>query len=447
MEWSFTFTQSHKFVILKLKLLIITYYWPPAGGAGVQRWVKLTKYLAELDTEIHVLTVDPDKASYMHHDLSLTSEVADNVRVHTTDSFEIINHFARIVGKDKVPTAGFSNVDNSTIKSKVINFFRSNLFIPDPRRGWIKYAFNKALQLIDEFGIETVITTSPPHSSQLIGLKLKEKLKINWIADLRDPWTDIYYYKILMHSFLSKRIDRYYEKKVLENSDRIITVNDDLGKLFEAKSAKIEADKIFMLPNGYDHQDFEGLRKERTKEFIISYTGTMSDLYNPDAFLLALADFIHNDEIKDIRFNITGSFSSRIRNKITAMKLDTYFDYTATLPHSEINQVQKNADLLLLLIPEVKYDQSIVTGKIFEYMASGNPILCLGPKNGSAANILTESKSGQCFDRKDIAGIKDYIIQAYLKFKEGETNQEQNIILFSRKEQAKKLYQWLNDEF
>lgn len=426
-----------------IKLLIITYYWPPAGGAGVQRWVKLTKYLAETDTELHVLTVDPEKASYLHHDLSLTSEVADNIRVHTTDSFEIINHFAKIVGKDKVPTAGFSNVDTTTIKSKVFNFFRSNLFIPDPRRGWLKYALKKAIELIDEYGIETVITTSPPHSTQLIGLKLKQKRQVRWIADLRDPWTDIYYYKILMHSFLSKRIDRYYEKKVLENSDKIITVNDDLGKLFKAKTPKVQSDKFFILPNGFDHQDFEGLNKGTSEEFIISYTGTMSDQYNPDAFLLALSDFIHNDEIKDIRFKITGTFSSRIRNKISAMKLEAYFEYTTTLPHNEINQVQKNADLLLLLIPEVKYDQSIVTGKIFEYMASGNPILCLGPINGSAASILEESNSGRCFDREDISGIKDYIIQSYLRFKEGKSSIKSNIKSFSRKEQAKKLYEWL----
>lgn len=427
------------------KILIIIYYWPPSGGAGVQRWLKLSKYLAKLGSEVHVLTVDPKYASYMQLDEKLEEEVSDEVRVHKSKSFEPINYYAKLVGKEKVPTAGFGNVDTQSFKVRIVNFIRSNLFIPDPRKGWKKYAVRKALKIIDEHHIKLIITSTPPHSAQLIGRKLQKKRNIKWIADLRDPWTDIYYYPLLQHSFLSKKIDRYLERKVLEKADKILTVNLDLQKLFLQKSSLISADKFKILPNGFDPEDFSTLKKEKSNFFNIVYTGTMTNQYEPDTFILALADFIHNNEVMDIRFNISGKLTRQIRDKITSMKLDDYFTHSPPLPHTEINQVQKNADLLLLLIPKVKHDLAITTGKIYEYLASGNPVLCLGPQDGDAANILLECAAGKCFERDDFEGIKHFIIQQYIKFRESAQilNTNPAIEQFNRRRQAKDLLQFL----
>ena len=428
------------------KLLIITYYWPPAGGAGVQRWVKLSKYLADYPVEIHVLTVDPGRASYLQKDESLIPDIHPNIKVHTTDSFEIINWYARLVGRDKVPTAGFSNVDTKSFRTRVINFIRSHLFIPDPRRGWNSYAIKKARALIREHDIDTVITSSPPHSTQLIGLALSELPGIRWIADIRDPWTDIYYYPILQHSYLSAWLDKRYEKQVLQHADRILTVSESLGKLFRQKIKQPNEDKIHLLPNGYDPADFKGLQRAAGQEqFVICYTGSMADNYHPDQFILALADFYHANEVEDIRLQFIGAISEAILRKIKSMKLEGLLTHIPGVPHEEINQYQVNAGMLLLLIPDVPHAEGILTGKLFEYLATGRPILCLGPVHGDAASIIENCKAGATFNHDDFQGIKDFIIQQYLAFKEGKspTQADPNVRKYDRKIQAKGLYEWL----
>jgi len=192
------------------KVLIITYYWPPSGGAGVQRWVKLSKYLSRIEIEPIVLTVDERYASYTQIDESLLKDIPEDIKVYKTKSFEPIRLYSRFVGMKNVPTAGFSNVDRSKKSLKLLSWLRSNLFIPDPRKGWNKYAFSMAEKIIKEENIRTVITTSPPNSTQLIGLRLRREWGIKWIADFRDPWTDIYYYDNLGQSDRSKRIDLVY---------------------------------------------------------------------------------------------------------------------------------------------------------------------------------------------------------------------------------------------
>jgi glycosyltransferase involved in cell wall biosynthesis len=187
-----------------------------------------------------------------------------------------------------MPDSGYASVDVNSVKINVLSTIRSNLFIPDPRRGWNKYAYKKAKKLISEYNIKTVITTSPPHSSQLIGLKLKKNLNIQWIADFRDPWTDIYYYKNLKHSYLSATIDQYFEKKILIIADKIITVSDDLKKLLCEKSNKISTSKVSVISNGYDAEDFTYLTKSKNARYTITYTSTMAESYSPERIIEAL---------------------------------------------------------------------------------------------------------------------------------------------------------------
>jgi len=216
------------------KVLIVTYYWPPSGGAGVQRWLKFSKCLPEFGWNPIILTVDPAYAAYPVTDFSLKGDLPESVKVYSTPA---INYFG-IYKKDKsrIPSAGFANNTDNSIKGKILRFIRGNFFLPDPRKGWNKYAFKKACELIETEGIKNIITTSPPHSTQLIGLKIKNKYRaIKWIADLRDPWTDIYYYKQFYPTFISKYIDQKLEESVLKNADKIITVGDSLKNLFSLK--------------------------------------------------------------------------------------------------------------------------------------------------------------------------------------------------------------------
>ena len=160
------------------KVLIITYYWPPSGGAGVQRWLKFVKYLPQFGIEPVVLTVDPEQAAYPVIDASLEKDVAENVRIYRTPCTDYFKFYRLFSGKKELPTGGISSDGKSSLKQKIMGFVRGNLLLPDPRRGWNGYAYRKAVQLIREHGIETVVTTSPPHSTQLIGLKLKKNLVV-----------------------------------------------------------------------------------------------------------------------------------------------------------------------------------------------------------------------------------------------------------------------------
>ena len=390
------------------RVLIITYYWPPSGGAGVQRWLKLSKYLCDKGVSVHVLTVDEDYASYFHIDKSLLADIHPRLTIHKTKSIEPIKAYQKLVGKKNVPTAGFSNVDNTKWSQKLINSIRSNLFIPDPRKGWVKYAVKKGLDIIQKENINTIITSSPPHSSQLIGLKLQQQSSVKWIADLRDPWTDIYYYDILGHSRFSKRIDQAYEKKVLIKADEIITVSHGLKSIFSSKDNIIDSNKIHVVYNGYDESDFKDATKSpQSSQFTLCYTGTMSDLYQPQAIFDALKQLIHQYPQQQIQFQLVGSLSDNIKAYIQHQGIP--FEHIPTVPHDQVNAYQLNAQVLVLIIPEVKLNEGIVTGKLFEYLRTKNKVIGLGPTAGDANRILAECHSGQLFDRSNVNSIFDYL--------------------------------------
>ena len=427
-----------------MKVLIISYYWPPSGGAGVQRWLKLSKYLSMMGVEVHVLTVHEDEASYAQLDPDLKNDIHPDVKVYKTKSFEPVKYYAKLVGKENVPTAGFSNVDSKSLKQKIVNSLRSNLFIPDPRRGWKKYAVKKGIEIIQKENIQTIITTSPPHSTQLIGLALKKKCKVKWIVDFRDPWTDIYYYDILGHTWLSKYIDQKLEKKILINADQIVTVSDGCKTSFFSKTPKISPKKIQVIPNGFDPMDFQKDKPlSKNKAFTICYTGTMSDQYEPTIFFDALQKLVTAQPDVAIKFQLIGAVSAKIKEYINELKLD--FEFISMIPHDQINQYQQQADLLLLVIPNVERSKGIVTGKIFEYLGSLNKIIGIGPTDGDAAAILKQCNAGRFFDRKEILPIFEYLkerLSHFLNDTPSDVNQEA-IRQFSRKYQAQRIKELL----
>jgi len=340
------------------KVLIITYYWPPSGGAGVQRWLKFAKYLPEYGWQPVILTVDPKYASYPQRDESLLAEVDPQCLVYATKSFELYNLYKLISGKKEVPYGGFANASKEGLFQKLSKFLRGNFLLPDPRKGWNRYAVKKAIELIRQFDIDTVVTTSPPHSTQLIGLKLKQKLKINWIADLRDPWTDIYYYNQFKHTVLARKIDLRYERNVIENADKLITVSEDVKRIFAEKSDLPVSKKTFVIPNGFDEDDFRDINVPSENRKIITYTGTISEAY---------------------------------------------------VDHPKSIEYLFRSNILLLVIPKVKNNAGILTGKFFEYLAAQKTILAIGPVNGDLSKIIQETNSGKLFDYNDQEGMRQFI--------------------------------------
>jgi glycosyltransferase involved in cell wall biosynthesis len=385
------------------KVLIITYYWPPSGGAGVQRWLKFSKYLPQFGWEPFILTVDPEFASYPATDNSLVLEIPPELKVFKTKATD----WFRIYGKSKVPSAGFAKNNDNTFVGKISRFVRGNFFIPDPRRGWNKNAFEKACQIIEKEEISHVITTSPPHSTQLIGLKLKKRFPgIKWIADLRDPWTDIYYYDKFYPSFFPRELDRHYEKTVLKQCDEIITVGKSLKDSF-ARGIKINENKITVITNGFDESDHKQVTAVRPGKLTITYVGTISESYPVSGLIGALKN-LHESNV-DFKIRFTGDLSASIKDLIIHEIPSTCVEFNPYLDHYLAVQSIMNSSVAVLIIPDHKSNKGILTGKLFEYLASGVPVLCLGPADGDAAEIISKANAGATFGYNDIKGISEFL--------------------------------------
>ncbi len=417
-------------------VLIIMYYWPPAGGPGVQRWLKLTKYLAELDLDIYVLTVDPAKATYPLRDESLLNDVHPKVTVVRTDTSEGFNLYKKVTRKKEVPFSGFANESEKvSLVQRIARFVRGNFFVPDARKGWNKHAYRAAEKLIAEHNIQTVITSSPPHSTQLLGYKLKKNLGIHWITDFRDPWTDIYYYRLFYPTRLTRWYESRLERKVLTHADDILSVSWQWGKLYASKDLSINEDRIHILPNGYDQADFEGLEKSTQKVFTITYAGTITQQYPLDAFKKAIAKLPF-----PVRLRMIGRWDEGTKTSLSALPNHIEVEWIPYMPKSELNAELVNADLLLFILPVIESSTGHLPGKIFDYLGSGNPILGYG--GGDAKRVLMETESGKMFDYEEVEAVAQYIqdIQA-----ERFVADRQKRRVFERSNQAQQLSEMLSN--
>lgn len=390
------------------KVLIITYYWPPGGGAGVQRWLKFVKYLPQFGWDPVVLTVDPEYATYPATDNSLEKDIPENIKVYrtrATDWFRIYNR-----DKSNIPSAGFASNKDDSLKGKISRFVRGNFFIPDPRTGWNKYAFQKACEIIRKENIKHIITTSPPHSTQLIGLRLRKKFSgIRWIADLRDPWTRIYYYNKFYKTYPARKLDSFYEKKVLKTADSLITVGQSVKEAYCNLAEGIES-KFSIIENGYDPEDFTGLLPEIPEKPTLTYVGTISDAY-PINGLISAVKILINENIK-YRFRFAGSIPDEIKDLLIKEIPESFPEFISYLDHRKALELMMKSSVLVLIIPDHESKKGIITGKLFEYMASTKPVLCLGPVDGDAAAIIEKAQAGKTFGYYDIKGISDFLRNA-----------------------------------
>jgi glycosyltransferase involved in cell wall biosynthesis len=385
------------------RVLIITYYWPPSGGAGVQRWLKFVKYLPEFGWEPVVIAPNPDIAAYPLRDDSLLQEVDKNTQVIHTHDFNFFNFYKKLSGEKNIPYGGFaSDSGNIPFSQKIGRFIRGNFFLPDPRKGWIKYAFKTASDFIASNKVDCVVTTGPPHSSHLTGLKLKKKFGLKWLADFRDPWTDIFYYTDFYPTKLAHLQNLRMEKSVIQKADEIITVSPSWKQLFESKGAA----RVSLITNGYDPENFTTVKKPAAERFIITYIGTMSDIYPIDAFLEAFEAFI--EEHPTALFRFIGSISSGLHKRFSGLP-DRNFEYIPYVPHQDVPGYLQEASVLLLLIPEHKSSKGIIPGKLFEYLAMGVPVLVIGPGDGDAAQIVRDSNSGAAVDNSETKQVYELL--------------------------------------
>lgn len=404
------------------KVLLITYYFPPSGGAGVQRWLKTINYLPQSEVETIVLTVDPSVASYPQIDESLCDDVPSDIKIYRTHTREILSLYKKMSPKNEVPYGGFANEPNPTLMQKMSRFIRGNFFLPDPRRGWNKYAIAKAKEIIKKEAIETIVTTSPPHSTQLIGLELKRLYPhLKWVADFRDPWTDIYYNQDLYPTSWAKKRNLRYERSVLLAADQIITVSEECKRLF-AEKADV-AEKIAVVPNGYDEKDFLqlGVTSEASNLKILSYIGVMA----PQYYIEPLKTLVQGRS--DILLRFVGVVSDEIKREIESWGVQA--EYISYVNHGKAIEYMQTSDALLLFIPNVPNNEGILTGKLFEYLASERKILLFGPENGDAMKLISECEAGECYTQN--FNLDKFLARSY--------SGNDNIKLYSRRALAQKI--------
>lgn len=430
------------------KVLIITYYWPPSGGAGVQRWVKFVKYLRDFDWEPIIYI--PENPHYPVLDNSFEKDIPENITVLKYPVWEPYDLYKKFMGmkkEEKVQHGFIQEKKQSAFKQNISNWIRSNIFIPDARKFWIKPSVKFLTKYFQTHQKpDVIISSGPPHSTHLVAMGLKKNLKIPWVADFRDPWTGIDFYSQLKLTKWADKKHHRLERKVLQNADKVISVGWHLAKELKSLGAK----SVEVITNGYDESDFLNIEsKPGNEKFTLSHIGSLNKDRNPQILWDALREMIDDNKEfgKKLEIKLVGKVDQFVLESIKKHNLINNFVKIDYIPHTELRNIFINSQILLLLLNNTPNIEGIITGKIFEYLASTRPILCIGSSTGDAAKIINETKSGKAFDFKDKNEIKSFISKKYEKFKTGHNNYNLNesVKKYSRKNLTQKLSGVLNE--
>ena len=412
-----------------MKVLIITYYWPPAGGSGVQRWLKFVKYLQEYGIEPVVYTVDNTR--YPIEDKTLLDEVPENIKVLKHSIWEPTDLL--FWKKKKSQKSGISNLS----KNSFLSFIRGNFFIPDPKVFWVNSSVKFLQEYLNSNKVNVIISTGPPHSMHLIAQKLHKKNKLKWIADFRDPWTDLYYNKDFNERSFAKKKNKILEKSVLKNADCVLTVSESLKKQFSINASRVE-----VITNGFDKEIRSAEDTVLDEMFTISYIGLLPKQSNPKLFFKVLQELCsQNEDFKnDLKLNFIGDISDDVRVEVLKNKLEENTNFKGYVDHKKAIEYQNKAQVLLLLIPNIEKSKGILTGKLFEYLIAKRPILAIGPEDGDLAEIIKETHSGTLIDFSNHEKLSSEILKFYHQYKNGNLKvNSKNIGKYHRKELTKKL--------
>ena len=395
------------------KLLIITYYWPPAGGPGVQRWLKFVKYLP--DFNIQPIVYIPENPMYPIIDEALESEVSEKVIILKNKIFEpyqLASFFSKKNTK-KISSGIIPNERKQSFLQKTFLWIRGNVFIPDARFLWVKPSVKYLKKYIQEHNIDTIVTSGPPHSLHLIGLQLKQDLDINWLADFRDPWTTIGYQKALKLSTYAEKKHKQLEQQVLNTADTIIVTSKTTKTEFQAITSK----PIEVITNGYD---VEKVTKQPLDEkFTLAHIGSFLSERNPRILWKALKELIKEnpDFKKDFQLKLIGAISQEVLDAISEFKLQDYVLNLGYVSHQEAVEHQRKSQVLLLIEINSEETKSIIPGKLFEYMVSERPIIAIGPQDSDFAEIITSTNTGVFFKYDEKKRLKALLLEYYNQYK------------------------------
>ena len=385
------------------KLVVLTYYWPPSGGSGVQRWVYFTHYLKTLGWEPIVITVDPEQASYPQEDKSLQALTKD-IRVIRTATREPIRGYARWFGKGSIPQG---EVPQQHFFQRIAAFIRGNFFIPDARKGWIPFAQKALRTILEKESIEWVISTGPPHSTHLTVESLRHTFNFQWLVDFRDPWSELFYNRQFYRLPFAVRKDRAYEQEILQHADAVLTTVG--GELHQQLQVKAPKQRFFALPNGFDANAFaQHQRSLRQGEFHLVYTGLLTRNQAYPALLKALQQMKNG---LPLRVSLAGQMELSLVKALQTALPEATIDYHGYLPHAQALTLMHSADVLINFIFEGAHKQ-MISGKLLEYMATGVPVLSLGDPESEAGQLLAQGAAAAMIAPSDTQQLIAFLEKA-----------------------------------
>ena len=434
------------------RVLIITYYWPPTGGSGVQRWVKFSKYLPSFGWQPVIYTPEnPERLAVDESLLKDVPECAEILRTRISEPYDIYRKFLRIFGRKAGGNAGEVNPLNAQKKGltkKLAVILRGNLFIPDPRAGWVKPSVRYLTGYLREHPVDAIVTTGPPQSMHLIGLGLVKALRKaglevpKWIADFRDPWTEMFYFKHLGLLPFAERRHRILEKRVLDGADRIISVTPLVQADFQAATST----PVDLITNGFDEDDFNVEAGPRENLFTVVHTGLFASDGNPTALWKVLAARCNADEEfrKALRIRLAGKVDAEIADSIRDAGLGVNLELPGYLPHDGTVLEQRNASVLILPLRREPEYRKVLPGKIFEYLAAGRPVLGIGQEDGAAARVLSEAGAGEMYDWDREEAMDGFIGREWERYRSGAPFMPgSGISIYTRRNLTKKLVEIL----
>lgn len=421
------------------RVLIITYYWPPSGGSGVQRWLKFAKYLPSNGWQPVVYT--PENPEFPSIDPSLEKDIPSSAIVIKRPILEPYSFYKRFVGlkqNDRINTGFLSEKSKPGKLEMFSRWIRGNFFIPDARKFWIRPSVRFLKTYLHENPVDLIISTGPPHSLHLIAQKIQKSTGTPWIADFRDPWTNIDFYEDLMLTRFADKKHRRLEKCVLEDAHHVLVVGQTMKVEF---SEIIPLDKITVLPNGFDDDDEQYAKADVDEKFSIAHIGSFSPARNPESLWRVLSEIVKEDSnfATDLIIRAVGTIDHGVQKAITANGLDAFIERIEYLPHDEVMREQQRAAVLMLVVNRSKNAKGILTGKVFEYLLSGRPILAIGPTDGDLAALMKEVGAEPLVDYDDHAGLKQRVQQLYANFKSRQPLQAPDVSAYSRSALTKKL--------
>lgn len=428
----------------KKKVLIITYYWPPSGGGGVQRWLKMSKYLPEYGWNPIIFT--PENPDFELKDESLLKDVSSETEVLKLPIWEPFGLYRKLMGNKAVQKQGVVDTEDASVFAKLSRWIRGNWFIPDARIFWVRPAVNYLTKYLAKNKVDVIITTGPPHSMHLIGMEVKNRIGVKWIADFRDPWTD---WDVLPQLKLNKKSwanHKKLESEVMHQADVVLTVTKNLATRL-ANTGGIE--KVEVITNGFDAEDFESLTTFEISTFKIAHVGLLNEGRNPALLWEVLNELCEeNKEFNnDLEVVLAGTIEQSVRSSLQGFdNLNLKVQIPEYLSHEDVLELYQQSAVLLLLVNNTSNSNWILPGKLFEYFSAKKPILSFGQTDSEANDVLQECGYDSFLTFEDRNEVKKRLISLYESYKKGQLSVKSDLIhRYERKKLTGDLANLLND--